>query len=71
MCTIEGNLAGVQAGKQICRDENENQDHIDFVNLDQTSGSLKPGNSLSAYSKHSMTWKKKIPCNNHSNPGAH
>ena len=34
------------------RDKNENPVQSDFVNLEQTSGSLMPGGSLSAYLKH-------------------
>ena len=30
---------------------------IEFVNLDQTSCSLMPGSSLSAYLKHSKIWE--------------
>uniref|UniRef100_A0A0V1KJM2 Uncharacterized protein n=1 Tax=Trichinella nativa TaxID=6335 RepID=A0A0V1KJM2_9BILA len=48
----------VNVDNDLRRDENENSVHIDFVNLDQTSGSLMPGGSLSAYLKHSTIWGK-------------
>lgn len=38
---------------------------IDFVNLDQTSGSLMPGGSLSAYLKH-IGFGEKFPGSNNS-----
>lgn len=46
------------------KDKNKNQ--IDFVNLDQTSGSLLSEGSLSAYLKHSTIWKR-FTGYNHSN----
>jgi hypothetical protein len=52
---LEGGPAGVLSGKRTAwRDRNENSVQIDFVNLDQTSGTPMPGGSLSAYLKHSI-----------------
>ena len=42
------------------RDENESPVPNDFVNLDQTSESLMPSDSLTAYVKHSTTWERQL-----------
>lgn len=48
------------------KDKNKNQMQIDFVNLDQSLGSLLSEGSLSAYLKHSTIWKR-FTGYNHSN----
>jgi len=54
---FEGFWEGQTGGKKLWR-KNENLERIDFVNLDQTSGSLMSGNPLSAYLRHSTIWEK-------------
>lgn len=44
-------LVGVPVGVIEGRDENENLVDTNFVSLDQTLGSLMPGDSLSVYFK--------------------
>lgn len=45
-------------GSKQQRSEQENSVQIDFVNLDQTLGSLLSEGSLSAYLKLSTIWKR-------------
>lgn len=55
---MRGNPAGVNVGSDPWRDENENPEQTDFVNLDQTLGNLMPSGSLSAYLKTQHSLRK-------------
>lgn len=58
MWPADGVPASIQERKQNPqRDKNENPVYIDFVNLDQNSGSVVAGGSLSVYLKHGAIWE--------------
>ena len=61
--TTRGGQACVEGSLQLwkesmLRNEDENLMQIVFFNLDQSSESLIPGKSLTAYLKHSAIWEK-------------